>query len=103
MNTIGLLEYKASAKLELAAMELRESMGANAFYSLLAATFRQAGTMESLQLAMAFPGLRESLQERILAPGGLKPGETFTQDGARFTMDDKGKVIVEYLEKNEEE
>jgi hypothetical protein len=41
---MSVLEYKASQKLELAALDIRVQTGANAFYSLIMAAMRQADT-----------------------------------------------------------
>jgi hypothetical protein len=52
-------------------------MSGNAFYSLLMATIREAGSEELERLESAFPDTVAELRKRYNAPGGaLTPEET---------------------------
>lgn len=65
------LEYQASLTLCLRAYELP----GNAFYSLLLAAAREAGSDELERLESSFPEAIGELRARHNAPGGRLPGE----------------------------
>lgn len=94
---VGVREYHASQKLELKAHELRDSLGANQFYSLLSAAFRVAGSDEADLLEQAFPGLRYTLSTRYMSPAGLMPGESWREGDLLVSMDANGKVETKEL------
>lgn len=64
-------EYRASIELELKAIEIP----ANAFYSLIMAAARQAGSEEIEKLERAFPDAINELRKRYNAPGGRLIGD----------------------------
>ena len=70
------LEYHASVRLESAALTIREQVGANAFYSLIMAAMREAGSDEMEKLSQAFPEAAQQLRSRYNAGGGRLAGET---------------------------
>jgi hypothetical protein len=64
-------EYFASREL----VSKANSLPANAFYSLIMAAMREAGTDEGELLRIAFPDVFRELKARHNAPGGLLEGE----------------------------
>ncbi len=89
------LEYHASSRLESAALEIREKQGANAFYSLLMAAMRQAGSEEQEKLEEAFPEAARLLRMRYNAPGGRLADET-ANDGYYVPGVDAPHYYLEY-------
>ena len=67
MNPRFFREYHASRTIELAAL----ATDANAFYTLIMAAMRQAGSDEMQKLEQAFPQAAEELRTRYKAPGGF--------------------------------
>ena len=68
---MGLKEYEASKHLSLAAHQ----HDANAFYALLMATMREAGSNELDKLEGGFPEIIQELRKRYNAPGGVLPDD----------------------------
>ena len=71
-----ILEYEAGQQLHLRSMELRNTTGANEFYSLLQALMRAADSYNMNYLKHMFPDVAAELKDRYSAPGGKLPSET---------------------------
>ena len=73
---MGLREYSASQRL----CHHASSFDANAFYSLLMATIREAGSDELELLEDAFPEVVRELRQRYNAPGEIIEGDRFSHE-----------------------
>lgn len=58
---MGVKEYEEGIRLEIIALDKQRETGANAFFSLIHAAFRQADSTNSTILARIFPKTRQEL------------------------------------------